>query len=138
MVNTKVTAKSQEKHQKHGGQRNITLLFCKRVCGKETIIHMTTYQSFNESLFYIEQIGFCFKSVLAGIRKLWPSFQSYARRKENGGLQYVIINSPIKISVSSTKLKQNWKDSVCYSESINVLLGQTNIYHRNCKSSLCA
>ena len=25
------------------GQRIITLLFCKRACGKECIIHMTTY-----------------------------------------------------------------------------------------------
>ena len=53
------------------GQRKIMPLVCKRVCGRETITHMVTYQSLNESLFYLEQIGFCFKSVPASILKLW-------------------------------------------------------------------
>ena len=80
-------------------QGNIMLLFCKRACGREYIIHMITYYSLNELLFYIEQIGFYFESVPAGIQKLQPSFQSHARRKENGGQQYTIANSLIKISV---------------------------------------
>ena len=78
------------------GQGNITLLFCKRACGKESIILITTYQSLNELLF---QISFGFKSVPAGIQKLWSFIQSHARRKENGGEQYVIANNPIKVSV---------------------------------------
>ena len=60
------------------GQRIITLLFCKRACGKECIVYITTYQTVNESLLYIEQIGFGFETVPVGIQKLWTSFQSHA------------------------------------------------------------
>ena len=35
----------------------------------------------------------------AGIQWLWPSFQSHARRKENGDQKYAITNSLIKISL---------------------------------------
>ena len=64
----------------------------------------------HELLFYIEWIGFSFKSVPAGIQKLCPSFQSHAQRKENDGQQYTITNSPIQISFffyeAQTKLKR--------------------------------
>ena len=42
------------------GQRNTCYCFInEHVVGKVRIIHPATYQSLNESLFYMEQIGFC-------------------------------------------------------------------------------
>ena len=52
------------------GQRNISRLFYKRACDRESTIHLTTYQSLNESLFYMKQIDFCFESVAVAIQKL--------------------------------------------------------------------
>ena len=52
------------------GQRNISRLYYKRVCDRESIIHSITYQSLNELLFYMEQIGFCIESMAAAIQKL--------------------------------------------------------------------
>ena len=60
------------------GQRNTCYCFInEHLVGKVHIIHPATYQSLNESLFYMEQIGFCFESMPAGIQKFWLSFQSH-------------------------------------------------------------
>ena len=52
------------------GQRNISRLFYKGACYRVSTIHSTTYQGLNESLFYMEQIGFRFESVATAIQKL--------------------------------------------------------------------
>ena len=53
----------------------------------------------------------------AGIRRLWPSFQSHTQRKENGDQELCNYKQPYNnLSVSSMKLEKIH----CYSESINV------------------
>ena len=87
----------------------------------------------------MEQIDFCFDSVAAAIQKLWPFFQSHVWRNENGDWQYAITNSPIKVSVfllqSSDKL---WKVHYVTANRFMYKLGWTNLYYRNCGSSLRA
>ena len=77
--------------------------------------------------------------MAAAIQKLWPFFQSHAWRKENGDWQYAITNSSITISVfllqSSNKL---WKVHYVTANRFMYSLGWTNLYCRNCGSSLRA
>ena len=67
-------------------------------------IHMTTYQSFNESLFYIEQISFCFESVPA-------AFKSY------GLLSRVIYMKKGKWQLAIYNYKQPYKNLCFYYEA---------------------
>ena len=90
---------------------------------KQTVTLTVLWCSLKDLLFYMEYNSFCFKSLQAGILKLWPFLCMHAKVHENAVNAMVTCSykwPTNNICVSSIRLTYSSQDSLFYSESIHI------------------
>ena len=100
-----------------------------QACSEQTVTHTVLWCSLKELLFYIEYNPFCFKSIWAGILKLWPLLYIHAKVHENAVNAMVTCSykwPTNSVCVSCMRLTYSSQDSLFHCKSIDPYRFQAN------------